>query len=417
MSKRISGEGTRKYRRYERTAGCDVDKRVVVVGIYDCESTLIHTKEFPQDFAGAEEAAQWLLNHQIEYTILESTANYHWLFYERFRQHGLNVSVINPVTVKSLLRVEGKSDKADASTLARLAASFTLRTSNMPDEQQRHIRLVMRECDKTKEARTRLTNSFSATCSQYGLLIFREIAWNSVSGIEIAMNLSMVPCEQFPTFADAVKGGWRGRAQKLEQLCDLIPETLPEYFKEFLRRQTAALKGANLSVKEDEEYFETLIERYDLANQIAVMTTCPAVTRHLALRIIGEHGDNYWERYHSAGAFAKAIGVVPANEVSAGKLLKRKTTHGNVHTKMHLLNAVKAWVLSGKDNGPLLLWFSKYRKRATYKKAISALARHVAESLYYMGIKQEVYRGKYDRSQKDGGDSTEGAGSGEMVGY
>jgi len=37
------------------------------------------------------------------------------------------------MVVKSLLCVEGKSDKGDAMTLARLAASFDLKTSNMPD--------------------------------------------------------------------------------------------------------------------------------------------------------------------------------------------------------------------------------------------------------------------------------------------
>lgn len=56
----------------------------------------------------------------------------------------------------SLLRVEGKTDAADAVTLARLASGFHLRISNMPDEMQTHLRLYLRTHDKTSAHRTRL---------------------------------------------------------------------------------------------------------------------------------------------------------------------------------------------------------------------------------------------------------------------
>jgi hypothetical protein len=48
------------------------------------------------------------------------------------------------------------------------------------------------------------------------------------------------------------------------------------------------------------------------------MGTVPGVTRFLALRTIAKLGSNFHQRYYSAGAFAKAIGVVPSNEVSGG---------------------------------------------------------------------------------------------------
>lgn len=56
----------------------------------------------------------------MELIIIESTANYHMLNYETLREEGINNSVINPIVVKALLRVEGKSDKVDAMTLAKL---------------------------------------------------------------------------------------------------------------------------------------------------------------------------------------------------------------------------------------------------------------------------------------------------------
>jgi hypothetical protein len=107
----------------------------------------------------------------------------------------------------------------------------------------------------------------------------------------------------------------------------------------------------------------------------------------------------YHQRDYSAEAFAKGIGVVPSNEVSGGKLLKRKASHGNKKVKFHLLSAVKVFAIHGK--GPLREWFNSYRGRGTYMKAISALARRIAEALWWVMVKQEPYRywdGKPSRS-------------------
>ena len=97
-------------------------------------------------------------------------------------------------------------------------------------------------------------------------------------------------------------------------------------------------------------------------------------------------GHNFPKRYHSAAAFAKAIGVVPSNEVYGGKLLKRKGTHGNAGAKLALLQVAKAWSLHPDvTRSPhLVRWFVGYRKRANFMKATSALARRCAEHLYHV---------------------------------
>jgi len=64
---------------------------------------------------------------QVEVVVLESTATYHILYFEEFRRAGLDVIIVNPMMVKALLKVEGKSDKADSQTLAKLVANFPLR--------------------------------------------------------------------------------------------------------------------------------------------------------------------------------------------------------------------------------------------------------------------------------------------------
>ena len=104
----------------------------------------------------------------------------------------------------------------------------------------------------------------------------------------------------------------------------------------------------------------------------------------LVMRIIAELGANYHQRYCSAQAFAKGIGGVPANEVSGGKLLKRRASHGNARVKFLLLCSAKAYAIHG--HGYLHTWYDGYRQRTNYKKAISDLARRVAEGLQRVSV-------------------------------
>ena len=146
--------------------------------------------------------------------ILESTAKYHILYYETFREAGLNAQVINPRLIKSLLAVEGKSDKADAFNMARLAMSFQLRVSNMPDKSQKEMRLNLRLLDKDKERRTQLTNSLQSLLTEYGCTIYRLIKMNSVSGLLIAEAIAFTELDS----NQIILQNWKGAKSKRVRL-------------------------------------------------------------------------------------------------------------------------------------------------------------------------------------------------------
>jgi transposase len=394
-NKRISGAGSSPIqRRFTITAGLDTDKNFIVAGLYNEDSTHIITREFPQTHTGAAQCIQWLKAEGVQLVIIESTAQYHMLYYDAFRQAGMNIQVINPMLIKSLLRVEGKSDKGDASTLARLAASFTLRTSNMPDEQMRQIRLRMRSHDQIQSERTRLTNRLGAALAGVGVTIFRMTKLNSPSGRIILANLV-----DGMTAEEAVRQGWRGRKDetRIRELIESIPpEGLKPWIRDYVNDQLKKLESLNIEEIESERKILDLVNQFDLHNQILHMCTHPIVTPMLALRIIGELGNNYAERYHSADAIAKAVGVVPANQVSGGKLLKRKTSHGNIHVKRHLLQAVKSWCLHYRGSKELKEFAVSYKERAGYSKMISAVARKTIEKLWWMQHWSDVYREQSD---------------------
>lgn len=384
MAKRIHGNGRASvHARYHITGGCDTDKNLIVAAIFQAETGDLEAKEFRQHKADALRAAEWFRSHQVELVIIESTANYHMLYYDTLREEGINIAVINPIVVKSLLRVEGKSDKGDAMTLARLAANFDLKTSNMPDSQQRELRLLFKRIDSWKQQRTQVTNRANGILTGHSFTVFRLITMNSPVGLRI---LQAIIEQKSPEEIAALH---RNRAKRPEiEKCAAVP--LPDYMRSYLQEVLEDVRTLNERIDRGEQDVLDKIDACDLRPQVELMVTVPGITSMLALRIIAEMGANYYQRYSTAEAFSKAIGVVPANEVSGGKLLKRKSSHGNARVKIHLLSAAKAFAIHGK--GPLKAWFDQYRGRVHYYKATSALARRMAEGLWWVLVKNEPYR-------------------------
>lgn len=375
--------------RYDVTAGCDTDKSIVVIAIYNALTGSIQTTEYEQTTTGALDAADDLLAAQVQFAIIESTANYHIMFYETLRLAGVPIVVINPLIVKSLLRVEGKSDKADAMTLARLAASFQLKTSNMPDRQQKELRLVYRLMDKDKQQRTRITNQILAQLTAVGCTVYRDIDMTTPSGL--AMLRAMIE-DKTPL---QVVAHYRFTKRRSDLLPSIVP--LPLYLRDWLSQMLSDYDRINARIDATQQSLMDKIAALDLTGTIQLMCTVPGIKPLLALRIVAECGSNLHVRYTGADAFAKALGVVPSNEVSGGKLLKRKSSHGNQNVKMPLLQTAKAISLHIDAVCPpeWVNWFVKYKARAGFMKATSALARRMAEFLYWV-----MYTGKPFQSMR-----------------
>ncbi len=402
MSRRVRASGRSSvHSRYHITGGCDTDKNIIVAAVYQAETGSLESREFRQHREDALRAAEWFRSHKVELVIIESTANYHLLYYDTLREAGINIAVINPIVVKSLLRVEGKSDKGDAMTLARLAASFDLKTSNMPDSQQRELRLLFKRVDAWKAQRTQITNRTNGILTGNGFTVFRLVPINSGSGLRIIQAIidHRAPAEIAALYRSKTK------RPEIEKSASVM---LPEYLLDYLGEVLSDVRNLNERVAQGEKEIIAKIEECDLGEQVALMCTVPGVTKMLAMRIIAEMGANYHQRYCSAQAFAKGIGVVPANEVSGGKLLKRRASHGNAKVKFHLLSAVKAYAIHG--HGPLYDWYSIYRGRSNYMKAVSGMARRIAEALWWVMVRNEPYR--YWKGQKplDGRDLVHYAG-------
>jgi len=229
MPKRIQASGQALVQaRYHITGGCDTDKNIIVAAVFHADTGHLVAQEFKQHREDALRCAEWFRSQQVELVVIESTANYHLLYYDVLRSQEIHVAVINPVVVKSLLRVEGKSDKGDAMTLARLAASFDLKASNMPDNQQRELRLLFKRIDAWKMQRVQITNRTNGILTGCGFTVFRLVPINSSTGFKIIQAI----LDNRPPAEIAALHRTRAKRAEIEKSAAV---ELPDYVKPYLQ--------------------------------------------------------------------------------------------------------------------------------------------------------------------------------------
>lgn len=129
----------------QRSAGLDVHKKIIVVTILIEQSdgsVQEETREYGTTYKACAELANWLLSHDIQLSVMESTGIYWKNIYAALEKAGLRVSVVNARHVK---QVPGrKTDVKDSQWLARLARYGLVRGSFIPPKDLRELRMIAR---------------------------------------------------------------------------------------------------------------------------------------------------------------------------------------------------------------------------------------------------------------------------------
>ncbi len=368
--------------RYTRTAGIDTDKDMLVTAFYDVNAPATQIDEFPQSNPGIAALIQKLKARDIQAVIIESTGQFHMNAYNRMAAAGLNVLVVNPLAIKALLRVEGKSDQRDAATLARLGATFDLRPSNMPNEEQTRLRYLFKVYDQAVATRMMISNRLGAVLTAHGCRLMSEFGRTLTRERLIQLFLDHTPTEQI--------GAAHPLANRRQAVSDCLQDVhMPEFaysyarhlFAEYRRHCEIEVKQAHVILNEFEP----------LKNAVLFAATVPGSTPELLIRLVAECGTNFTERYSTADRFCSALGTAPRSEVSGGKLPKISDTHGNARMITALAAHYKAYLMHIKGAGPLAEWLTNYRARASYSKTLLALCHHVTPAWWHCTKLQVPY--------------------------
>lgn len=385
MARRVSGKGTVSIKRVhlDRTIGIDVDSEQLVTAFLNAGSNgnpTCYVDEFPNTPRGMRALVERARTFESELIVLESTGGYSISAYDALANAQLPVLMVNPLHVKALLRVQGKTDQQDAATLARLAASFELRGSNIPTPEMREIRAHWRIYDEARQERIRQSNRLGSA--------LRKCACSLMSVSSGAVRWDMVEAlGKMPREAVAQIHPMR---RMRNRIVESIPEELPDWVLHYRDQQMPIIRAALARQDSEHRWLKAKTEENKVLEAMRWMLTVPYTTPLVALRCIGEMGFDFTRRFGNVSRFCAAMGVAPKHEVTGGKLTKVSRTHGRKALIVHLTSRLKGCIIRMPPTR-LTHWYNSYKGRAGYSKALLALAHEIAKGWYVCTRKEESW--------------------------
>jgi len=289
---------------------------------------------------------------------VETVGNWYWIV-DEIEHAGMKPKLVHARKAKLMLGSINKTDKLDVRGLNKLQRVGTLPEVWIPPGDLRDQRELPRTRMVFAAHRTRLKNRIHSVLDKYGLQY------------------------QFEGISDIF--GRRGR-----EIIDRCVKRLP--------KQTGYTLGCLLDqldvVQEQIKALERRMKEVFKANRdIELLMTMPGVGFILAVVIWLEVGDI--ERFCGPGKLAGYSGSVPSVHSSGGKIRFGRL---RVDTNHYL-----KWAFSEAGNSVAVnrrCWpwryvvglYDRIRGRRNHSIAIGAVARHLAESTYWILSKREVYR-------------------------
>jgi len=287
---------------------------------------------------------------------LEATANWYWIV-DEIEQAGLVPQLVHPRKAKLMMGLINKTDQRDAHGLNRLQRNGTLPTVWIPPGPLRELRELTRTRVVMVAQRTRWKNRLTATLAKYGA----------------------------PARESSDPYGKRARAE-----LDRRMERLPEQARWASQQMLAQVDGLNRQIEAFEQRLENLVE---VTPDMQRLMSLPGIGVILSATIqleVGEIG-----RFPSAEHLAGYAGTTPRVHASGDRVWYGRTRPDvNRYLKWAFAEAANS-VAVNHPRCPLRHVSQLYRhlrERKGHRKAIGAVARHLAEATFHVLSRKEAYR-------------------------
>lgn len=369
-----------KETRYERCCGVDVhrDTLVATIRVAGEKRASTQSRTFATYADGIEELSRWLDEHSVEAVVMEATGVYFQPVVFALRKlapHRL-VCVANPSSVK---QIPGrKTDVSDSAWLAKLLMNGAVSPSFIPSESLEELRKLSRYRVKKVQVKNATKN--------------RIIKLVESEGIKLATVVSDVLGKSGRAMLQALVEGGRSA----EQIAELAQGSLRTKKAELVRALSNPINATTVwllrqlldDLKQEEariaqveaELSRRLQAQY--SQEMALLTTIPGIGEVIAATIVAETGADM-SIFPSAAHLASWGGLAPGNHQSAGKSRKAPVRPGNPWFRTALVQA--AHVMARKRDSPLRAFFLRVlHNSANYNKALLAVARKLAVTVYYV---------------------------------
>jgi transposase len=299
---------------------------------------------------------------------LESVGNWYWIA-DEIEAAGCTPLLTHPAKAKLMMGHINKTDKLDAAGLATLLRIGSLPTVWLPPAEIRDDRELPRTRMTLCRMRTSLKNRIHSILAKYAL---------------------------------SPEDGSQLFSQKGRAWLDCSLSRLPAETRRCLSQHLELLDSFSLQISALEERIRSAIA---LTPRMQLLKSLPGVGDILAIVIDREIGTI--SRFPSAPQFSSYCGTTPRVSSSGGKTHYGKMrTESNQYLKWAFIEAANAVSAHHAQRGWVNKYVSKLYLRIRGRKgssiAIGAVARHLAESAFWVLSKNVVYREPKQVSPRQG---------------
>jgi transposase len=334
--------------------GCDAHKRYSMFAAVNSDGQLVrstrveHVTALYRDFLSGLPVGTPIA--------IETVGNWYWMIKE-IEGAGHRPILVHAAKAKLMMGQINKTDKLDAKALAVMLRNGTLPSVWIPPAELRDQRELPRMRMSMVRMRTTLKNRIHATLAKYMITI------DEVSDIF----------------------GKKGRAELEKQVA-----TLPPHTRQSVSEELELLDEVEGHIQNCEGRIREIVKS---TPEMELLKTIPGVGPILAIVIAWEVGDV--SRFPGPEHLASYAGTVPRVHSSGGR-----TTFGRVrpdvnrYLKWALVEAANVNVLNRKrrTGSRLVGIYERIRERKGHAKAVVAVARNIAEAVYWILTRKEPYK-------------------------
>lgn len=363
-------------------AGLDVHKKRIVACCIDGRSSppKITSRTFGTFLDELERLREWLIARECTHVAMESTGVY-WMPVYRVLEDTFQIVLGN---ARHMANVPGrKTDKLDAQWIAQLLRHGLIQPNFVPPQPIRNLRQLTRYRRKLVQMRT------ASQLRVEKLLQTASIKLSSVASNIFGVSGRLMLASLARGTSDPVKLAGLAKGTLKKKTVDLT-----RAFRGAFTSDDARLLEIELKVIDDLERqlakLQDLIEKAvsPFVATIELLDTIPGVNRTLAIDLIAEIGTSM-DAWPTSEHFAAWSGTCPGNRESAGIRKRARVRDGNPYIKTVLIQAA---VCASETRGTYLT--ARYKRIAARRgprRAVVALARHIAVAVYQIISKAEPY--------------------------
>ena len=345
--------------------------------------------------------ADWLEGCGIETVAMESTGVYWIPVYEILEARGFEVNLINARHIKNV--PNKKTDVLDCQWIQKLHTYGLLQASFRPAEQMCSLRAYLRQRDNLIRYRSghiqhmqkalhqmniQLTNVISDITGQTGMLIIRAIVTGEHEPIKLAQYRDPRCRSSQSEIAKSLEGHYKAEhlfalQQALEgydfytqqiKACDIEIEQKYQAFKPQVDLEVEPLSPARKKSRRQATHPDFDLRSYLYQMSGVDLTQIDGIDALTAQTIMGEIGLDM-SKWKTVKHFTSWLGLAPHNDISGGKVLKRKTKKTDNRANTALRIAAQS---AGRSQSALGGFYRRMRAKHGSPKAITATAHKMA---------------------------------------